>query len=343
MRRLSDFGEGLFLIGLGIVMLFIIQEPDVLNEKNTNIIEGILREYPKEGVHDENQDYVGLWIVGYDNFYEFSGCSHNDNIHEKTLKLAPGDYVFLFTKKESSNTTYPWKGKKYKTFSICDAYSPKLGQIVKFEEYNRCSEKMAKVFLPILCAIMILIGVFRLVGKFFAKDNIIVSEYFDLSTDSLENKKDFYILKPDKIAYVLRNSGLPLSILSIVSGIILINPLDPEYENILGNICIYFGVVVVFFILLSYGKVFYILDNKGIHIRTAPFFFKPEVEFIPYYSIKEVDVKIAFYEQDRKIGTIEIHDGKYDDDGDKVYSTLAGLKKYKEIADFIKSKSNINQ
>jgi len=339
MRRLSDFSEGLILIVIGLVTFFLIQEPEILNEKNTNKIEGVLKEFPKKGVHDESQNYVGLWISGYDNFYEFSSCSHNDDIQEEILKLAPGDEVILYAKKQSTSTTYPWKGKKYKTYRICDAYSPKLGQIVRFEQYNRCSKNMAKYLLPILCGILIFIGVFRIIKKYFDKNNIIESKYLNLNNDELLGV-DFYKLKPDKLAYVFRNSGLPF--FSIVGGIILTNPFDPEYENILGHIFLFLGVVIWIYVLLMYEKVNYILDDKGVHIRTVPYFFRPEVEFIPYHTIKEVDVRIAFYEKNRNIGTIEIHDGKYDD-GDKVYSNLAGLKKYKEIAAFIKRKAYIKE
>jgi len=338
MRRLSDFSEGFFLIGLGLVMLFIIPKHELLNAKNTNKIEGTLKEFPEEGVHDESQDYVGLWITGYDNFYEFSSCSHNDDIHEEILKLKPGDKVILYAKKESSSTTYPWKGKKYKTYRICDAYSPELGQIIKFEQYNRCSENMTKYLLPALCGILMLMGVIRVIKKYFDKDNIIESKYLDLSDDKLLDSKDCYNLKPDKLAYVLRNSTLP--IVSIVSGIILTNPFDPEYKNFIGHIFIFLGAAMWFYVFLKHDKVCYILDNRGIHIRTAPYFFRPEIEFIPYYSITEVDVKVAFYEEDRNIGTVKIHDGTYDD-GNKIYTTLAGLKQYKDVADFIKTKANL--
>jgi hypothetical protein len=165
MRRMKNYGESIFLIGLGIFAIFTFRNPKNLNPENTNKIEGILSEYPSIGTHGESNDYIGFRICGYNDFYEFSDCSLDNQIEEKVKKLTPGDKVLFFTEKGSSVTTYPWESTKYKSYRICEAYSPKYGYFINFHQYNKCNKFKLNTFLPILGLLLILIGIFQFYKK----------------------------------------------------------------------------------------------------------------------------------------------------------------------------------
>lgn len=98
---LNEYGESLFIIILGIVVFSYIRNPEPYSKENTNFIKGVLAENPKEGVHDENQDYIGLWVEGHSDFYEFTGCSYNDRIKTTISKLKKGDRISFYARKKA--------------------------------------------------------------------------------------------------------------------------------------------------------------------------------------------------------------------------------------------------
>lgn len=338
MRRLSDFGESIFFIALGLIMIFAFRNPEPRSSKNTDKVEGILSDYPEDGVHDESNDYIGLWISGYESFYEFADCSYNDKIKNKVKILVPGDRVTLYVEKSIFYKSYPLKGRNYKSYKICDAYSEKNGKIISFDQYNHCKEFKANTFLPILGFIMIAMGLFQFFKRFTNPENIMDTKYLNIPTeiDGVRNK--FKKMKPNKWSYLYRNSVLP--VIMIISGMLIGRPFNPEEGNIIGNILLFIGVYGFLHIIMIHDKIYYIIDNEGVHIKNVSYFFQHEIEKILFREIREVIAEQGIFEFGSNIGTVQIHKGEYYD-GDKVYSSLIGVNKYKELAELLKRQAGL--
>lgn len=338
MRRFSDFGESAFFIVLGLIMVFAFRSPEELGSDNTQSVIGQLSDFPKEGTHDESDDYIGLWISGHSNFYEFSSCSHSDKIEEKVKELSPGDTVTLYVEKSSSSTSYPWNGDKYKTYRICDAYSKKLGRIITFNQYNNCKEFKSNTLLPILGFIMIVMGAFQFFKKFNSKENLMDTKYLNISEEIEGVKKEFVKMKPNKWSYIIRNSGLP--IIMIIVGLFISRPFNPEENNFIGNIFLFIGAYGFLHLIITQDKIYYIIDNEGVHLRNVSYFFQPGIERIGFREIREVIAVQGVFESDDDVGTVKIHKGEFND-GDKVYSRLIGINKYNEIAELLKKQAGL--
>jgi hypothetical protein len=333
------YGDSLLLIVLGIAMILITRNPDSYSPENTDFIDGVLSENPKEGVHDESQDYIGVWIVGYNNFYEFSSCSHNDRIASTVKKLKIGDQISFYAKKDNSSTTFPWKGKKYKTYRICDATSPKVGRIIKFEQYNHCNEFQSNKVIPILSGFLIFMGVFRFVRRLKDRDNS--REFSSVQTNSLKNVDGTIKLRPDRLTFVLRNSYFSFFLIGF--GLFFNYPFDLNDLNNIGIVMIVGGIYMLFHYTLIHDKIYYLIDSAGIHIRKISVLFQSEMNVIRYNSIKEVIYRQAFYESGKNVGTILIDNGDTNSDGDKVYSKIIGIENYKEIAKLILDRADLNK
>ena len=165
MKKLNGYGESLFMIAVGIVMFIVAGNSTDYGPGNTKLIKGVLADYPKEGVHDKSEKYIGLRISGSNDMYEFSGCSYDNAILEKVRKLKPGDKITMYTVKKSSSITMPWNGITYRSYKICNAWSPDYGVITTFKDYNRCNEYQSHKVLPVLGGILVLIGFFGIIKK----------------------------------------------------------------------------------------------------------------------------------------------------------------------------------
>jgi hypothetical protein len=319
-------------------MIFAFRNPVELSPENTNKVIGKLSDFPKEGTHDESDDYIGLWITGHDNFYEFSSCSHNKKIENEVRKLSPGDSVILHVEKSSSYTSYVGKGGKYKTYRICDAYADELGKIITFSQYNNCKEFQANTFLPILGIAMIVLGLFMFFNKFNSTDNLMNNKYLNVPENIEGEKNEFIKIKPNAWSYIFRNSGFPL--IMIIAGVFIGRPFDPEETNILGIIFLLIGVYGFLHLIIIHDEIYYIIDKEGLHLKKVSYIFQPEIERIGYREIREVITEQGIFESDLNIGTVKIHKGVYND-GEIVYSKLIGIRKYKDIAMLIRNQAGI--
>lgn len=336
MRRLSDFGESLFFILLGLVAIFAFKNPSKLTPENSNMVTGELSSFPKEGNHNKSDEYIGLWITGNSNFYEFSKCSLNDKIHERVKELIPGDSVILFVEKSSSSTTYSWEGTRYKTYRICDAYSKKTGQIIAFNQYNNCEKNILNTLLPIIGFIMIVIGVFEFFKKFNSKENFMDTKYLNVHELFEEVNNEYIKITPAKWSFIFTKSGLPIILL--VFGIFAHHSTDPGGNNLIGKIFLIIGVYGFFHLIIIHSKIYYIIDKEGVHIKSVSYIFQSEIEKIPFNSIKEIVTDQSVFQTDQKVGTVKIHKGEYSD-GDKLYSSLIGIDNYNEIADLLRKQA----
>ncbi|MBS2099205.1 PH domain-containing protein [Carboxylicivirga linearis] len=335
----KDYGGSLFLIVLGIAMIIITRNPESYSPENTDFIDGVLSEDPKEGVHDESEDYIGVWVKGYDNFYEFSSCSYNDRIAADVKQLRAGDQISFYAKKDNSSITFPWKGKKYKTYGICDASSPKVGKIIKFEQFNRCNDFQSNVVIPILSGILMLMGVFQFIRQ--QKDRVNKNEISSLQMGRLKNTDEIIKLRPDRLTFVLRNSYFSFFLIGF--GLFFNYPFDLNDIHTIGAIMILCGLYMLFHYRLIHDKINYMIDSSGIHITKISVLFQSEMNVIRYNSIKEVIYRQAFYESGKNVGTILIDNGDTNSDGEKVYSRIIGVENYKEIARLILERADLNQ
>ncbi|TAJ12587.1 hypothetical protein DMA11_12315 [Marinilabiliaceae bacterium JC017] len=335
---LNEYGESIFLIILGIVVFTYIRNPESYSKENTNFIKGVLVENPKEGVHDESQDYIGLWIKGHPDFYEFTGCSYSDRIESTVKKLKKGDRISFYARKKSSSTTFPWKGKKYKTYKICDATSHEYGKIISFRQFNQCNDYKSNIFIPILCGIMVLIGVFKIIRKLKDRENIKEVESLTISA----TKNDATIkLRPDRLTFILRNSYYSFFLIGL--GLFFNYPFDLNNLSVFGLIIFTVGVYFILQSTMIHDKIYYIVDSSGIRIKKISFLFQSEMKIVRYDSIKGVIYRQAFYESGKNIGTILIDNGEESDEGDTIYSKIIGVENYKEIAKVILRRAELSK
>ncbi len=356
--KLKEYGDSLLLIAMGVAVILITRDSESYNSSNTDLIKGVLSEYPKEGVHDESQDYIGLWLKNYDNFYEFSNCSYNDRIAEKVKKLKPGDKITLYAKKKSSYTSFPWKGKKYKTYRICDAVSSDYGVIITFDRFNRCDKFQSNTVLPILSGILILIGLFQFLRRQNDKRNRqkrISSQSGDIELKTTEKNvrsegennwiidKENKLLdaKPEKVSYILRNSYSCFIFIAFGLFFTLKDNSDSPGWFYFGLICFIVSLFTLVQNFMVYDKISYRISNSLIEIKKFNTFFQEKHEKIGYDTIKEVIARQAFYEKDKKVGTVMLYTGRTDDDGNKIYYKLIGIKNYNEIANLIEKKAGL--
>ncbi|MBL3659008.1 YdbT family protein [Fulvivirga sediminis] len=330
-RRLSDFGDSIFLIVLGIGFFWMTRSPELKDITNTSTISSILTTSPKSGVHGESQDYIGFHLAGHDDFFEFTKCSYNNRIRLRIEALQVGDSITIHINKSSSSTTYPRSGKKYFTYRICAASSPKHGSYLEFSQYNYCLEKKASIWYPLLCGVLILIGLFQIGKKLKDKDNFFSTKYLHL--DEQGSEEIYFRLHPSKTSYFM--SKLVGPIISLIVGLLLLIFTDSITWNYIGYGAVGLGIYLILHYLRIHSKIFYILDNEGVHIKNVTTFFQEEIKAIHYNSIQEVTSKRKYYQYDSKVGTVLIYSGKTDDEGDKIYDKLIGIEKYSEVVDFI--------
>ncbi len=357
-EKFKEYGDSLSLIAIGVVMILLTRGSESYDSGNTDLIKGELSEYPEEGIHGESHDYIGLWLKGNNKFYEFSSCSYDDKIAEKVKKLRPGDKITLYARKKSSHSTYTWKGKKYNTYKICDAISPDYGVIVTFDEYNSCEEYQSNTVLPILAGILMLMGLFQFVKKRndeLNRQERLLSQSKDIESKTTakdirpEDENNWIIdrgnnileVKPEKISYILRSSYY--SFCFIVFGLIftLKDNADSSAWFYFGIISIIVGLFTLVQNLLICGKIRYRISDRLIEVRKYNILFKEEFEKIGYAAIREVTVRQAFYEKNKNIGTILLYTGRKDDDGNKIYYKLIGIKNYNKIANLIEKESGL--
>lgn len=330
-RRLSDFGDSIFLIVLGVGFFWMTRSPELKNFNNTSKINSVLTTTPESGVHDESQDYIGFRLAGYNNFFEFTKCSYNKGIKTRIEELQVGDSITIHINKSSSSTTYPWNGKKYFTYRICAASSPKHGTYLGFSQYNYCLEKKANIWYPLLSGVLILIALVQIVKKLNDKNNVFSTKYLKLDEQATE--ETYFQLRPNKTSYLLSNVGGP--ILLLITGLLILFFTDAIKWSYIGCGTIILGIYLILHYIRIHSKIFYILDKDGIHIKNITTFFQEEIKTIYYDSIEEVTFKWQDYQYDSKVGTVLIYSGKTDNDGDKVYDKLIGIEKYPEVVDFI--------
>ncbi|UII19113.1 hypothetical protein [Fulvivirga ligni] len=322
--RISELYDSIFLIIIGVVFFMTTRSPEAKNIENTTKINGVLSESPKSGVHDESEDFIRVNLAGYGDYYEFTKCSLNAYIEQNVENLQVGDSITLYLDKSNSSTIYPSFGKSYNVYKVCAAKSPKHGTYLDFASYNACKVKKANILYPLICGALILIAVGQLIHKINDKDS-----YFSPKYLNLEDQSDiYYQLRPHKITYLSNHLKWP--IISIVAGVAtLVFDILPtpymSYAFIAG------GIYFIYHYLRISSKIYYVLDQEGVHIKNVTVFFQEEVKTINYNSIKEV-----LYKPQDFSGTVLIYTGRKDDDGDKVYDKLIGIDNYMEVVDFIK-------
>ena len=339
MNLLKEYGLPIFYVAVGIFLFIITRNPETFGPEKTEKIAGILSKTPEEGVHGESEEYIGLWIQGNDNFYEFSNCSYNKKIAEKVKLLKSGDSITLFVEKNNSSSPTTWAGKEYYTFNICDASSPKYGHFISFEQYNRCNDNKSNMVYPILSGIIILMGLFDFYRKYKDNESINESKYIS-SWKIMDESKVPINLKPDKLTYILRNSSF--SIFSIGFGLFLNYPFNQSDLNTFGILSIIIGLYMIFHYTMIHDKVYYVIDSSAIHIRKISVLFQTEISVIKYSSIERVIFRQAFFEISKNIGTVLIDSGEKNSDGEKIYSEMIGINDYKEIAKLVLERANIN-
>ena len=342
-KRFSDYGESLIMIFLAVIFFLWTRNPELKGPENTNKISGVLSKPVKSGTHDESISYIGVWVEDCDGFYEFTKCSYNAQIENKISLLSIGDSITLYFVKNRSSTTYPFDGDKYYTYTICAANSPKHGIYLNFSQYNNCLRNKANFVFPILSGLIVLTAIFQIFKTYNDKQNVFDPKFFTL-VDTDPNYK-YKKLNPNKLAFILRNSGL--SILLIIIGLLFNWQFEFSDMNKIGLGLILIGFYLPFHHYKIHKNIYYILDSEGIHIKNVSIFKQPEVISISYEFIKEVKSSQSFYENDLNIGTILIYSGKKGNEGNKVYEKIIGIEKYQETMEYIEKmielKKNYNQ
>ncbi|MCU4162580.1 hypothetical protein [Carboxylicivirga caseinilyticus] len=333
------YSESVILIIVALAIYFVSRNPEIYGVENTNLIKGRLSDNPAKGVHDEDYKYIGLWIAGYDDLFEFSGCSYNSRIAKEVLKLQKGDEVVLHTQFKSSSITIPWKGKKYRTYKICDAYCSKSGTIITFDQFNECNNRLVNKLIPGLCLGLLLIGLYKIIRKVKDDQNtkeLIVSNYASTKPES----EDVIKLKPDRLSFLIRKSYY--SIVFIGFGIYKLYPINSQDLDVLGIAAFTLGILLIPAFLILHQGIFYIVDPNGVYIKEKSIFFQNESEFTSYTAIKEVSCRQNLFEYAKNIGSVYIDTGETDENYNTIYYKLIGIKNHRDIAKIILKRANLS-
>ncbi|WP_185156111.1 PH domain-containing protein [Fulvivirga kasyanovii] len=333
--RLSEFGDTVLFISLGVLLFFYTRNPEIVDHYNTIEINGVLAGSPESGVHGESDNYIGFTLKGSGDFYEFTDCSYNNILAEQIGLLEDGDSVKIRIAENATSKSYPLSGKNYETFRIVEAYSQRHGYYMNTYEYNRCLTYFSNKVYPIISAILVVIGLVQGVKGLYDRSNISNTKYLGLEDAQLQVEK-FIKLHPDRVAYLLKK--LPVLILLLVIGLVLIF----GDATIMGLVLIFVSFYLFFHFVRVGGKVYYILDEEGIHFKTVTPWLLSEVKSVKYAEIEEVKWTRSIFEEMYHIGTVQVYSGK-EDDGEKIYDKIIGIREFREIEEYIKGMMNEGQ
>jgi|GEM_PF-6529710 len=143
-------------------------------------------------------------------------------------------------------------------------------------------------------------------------------------------------LKPDKVAYVLRNSYLSIVLFGFA---IFIDSVAQGFISVYTFICVGVGFYLLIHNVLVCDKIRYHIDHVGIEIRDVSFSFRPKITVIPYNSIRELIARQALYEAPMDVGTLLLDTGEKDDDGDVSYQRIIGIPNHEAIARIIEAQA----
>jgi len=161
---------GLILICL-LVSLVLYYYPSVNNEKNLIFIEGKLLDKPELSEGGENPDYISIYLKGYENRFELSGCGLELIDKKIILKMSPGDSIKLCVDKSDLYQSKTFLNNSVKVLGIDLNSGKKSLTVAMINNCERIGWKRLLVLTPFL-GLFLVISLFILIRRAYKEGKL---------------------------------------------------------------------------------------------------------------------------------------------------------------------------
>ena len=330
--KLITYGPAIFLIALGIGgILWSVLRYENDTTENTLLKRGVLSSFPEKKKY-KNNEYIEISIDNSGVTFRFAGCSHSEHITERVMQLKPGDSVLLHVDPRPLSTGLFSDESSYQ---ISEASSSRIGPLVSFDRFNSCSENSALTSVPLLCSMLVLLGILMAIRSFIDERND--KSMLSVALDEINDPSKIIVLRPDMLAYIMRNSTWPG--IMIICGLFVNTVLDGQQQT-LGLILFGGGLYLILYYTLTSRFEEYSIDERGIHIKSKTLYFTNYTQTITYSEILDVQFRRAVYESPKHLGTVVLTLVRKKDEEDLPTVKLAGITDAQKIARRIWDRAN---
>jgi hypothetical protein len=319
----------MLLLALALVAFLFTRNNEPLTLQETRAVKGVLSELPDIADIGEGTHHVRFKLMGYNDQFDFVGCSFNSHVIGLVKELRVGDSVFLRTANKSGSINWSWSGKRHDNFTVLQAWNPRVGSLMDVDQYNACANRQSNYLIPFLCAMLVLIAVARGLHTWRERER-------DLELKNLKYNHPIdavITLKPDFTSYMVRKSYLPLMMIGL--GVFNIYRKPGHDPDMIDYWLLVGGVLIQGWHMYAHRFTRYTVSRNEIEIRSLKFPFDHDTDRISYSSIKTVNYRRSIFEGGQNVGTVMLDLGQTDGDGDKVYTQLIGVEKFQEVAALI--------